>query len=167
MKRKIKTLFTALLVPIVAQAQVMCVHQGESTTEIPIEQIDSITFKNKKEDMKIVVEMAGHKIPATLNNTRTANEFKKHLPFTATVSHSEYDFCGSVSELPTNDSERQNGWKNGDIGYAHGWIALFHSGEEESSGYRGEMIIGHMDDSYLPTLRSIRGTQKVTISAAE
>lgn len=84
-------------------------------------------------------------IPAILNSTKTANELKKLLPFSVNASKGEFDFCGLSPELPTDNAERQAGWKNGDIGYSKGWFALFHDGETQSSGYTSEMIIGHID----------------------
>lgn len=84
-----------------------------------------------------------------------------------TASKGEYDFCGMASDLPCKDSERQIGWKNGDIGYSRGWFALFHSGEQESSSYTSEMIIGHIDISCLDAIRALQGRVKITVSLAE
>lgn len=106
-------------------------------------------------------------IPATLNNTLTAREFKKLLPFTVSTSKGEYDFCGMGPSLKSDPRERQAGWINGDIGYARGWFALFHSGEEESSSYTSEMIIGHIDDSYLETVRGLRGSVQILVESAD
>lgn len=106
-------------------------------------------------------------IPAKLNDTVTAKAFIEQLPFTVSASKMQYDFCGTVEPLPYEDAERQAGWKNGDIGYSNGWFALFHSGEEESSGYTTEMIIGHIDDEYLETVRSMSGSIPITVSLAE
>lgn len=115
----------------------------------------------------IILTVGETVIPATLNNTRTAKEFAKQLPFKVSAAKGEYDFCGAVGEIPCEESERQVGWSNGDIGYSRGWFALFHSGENESSGYTGEMIIGHIDESYLETLRAMRGSVKITVAIAE
>lgn len=106
-------------------------------------------------------------IPATLNKTFAAQEFRKRLPFTVTATKGEYDFCGTAGEIPCKESERQAGWKNGDIGYSNGWFALFHNGESESASYTGEMIIGHIADEYLEAVRALRGSVTITITLAD
>jgi hypothetical protein len=106
-------------------------------------------------------------IPATLNDTATAQAFIEQLPFTASASKMQCGFCGAVASLPCDDAERQAGWKNGDTGYSNGWFALFHSGEDESSSYTGEMIIGHINDSCLDAVRALRGNVKITVTLAE
>lgn len=117
----------------------------------------------KKEQTYVKIKMAENEIPAVLNNTLVAQEFVKGLPFTVTVSKSTFDFCGSADTLPSDPDEHQIGWKNGDIGYSRGWFALFHSGEEQSSSYTNEMIIGHIDDAYIETLRSMKGSLEITV----
>ena len=107
------------------------------------------------EQTKIIIKIGDLEIPAVLNNTLTATEFAKRLPFKVTASKSNLDFCGAVSSLPSKSSEKQDGWKNGDIGYNRGWFALFHSGEEQSSSYTNEMIIGHIDEDYIEKLREM------------
>lgn len=83
------------------------------------------------------------------------------------TSKAQYDFCSTFESLPYDDSERQAGWKNGDIGFSNGWFALFHDGEEQSSSYTSEMIIGHIDDGYLETIRSLSGSIKITVALAD
>lgn len=117
----------------------------------------------KEEQTAVTVKMVGTEIPAVLNTTLAAREFIKRLPFTITVSKSEFDFCGSAGTLRSDPDEHQVGWENGDIGYNRGWFALFHSGEEQSSSYTNEMIIGHIDDSYIETLRSMDGSLEITV----
>lgn len=65
--------------------------------------------------------------------------------------------------LNYDKNETQAGWKNGDIGYARGWFALFHGGEEQSASYTSEMIIGHIDDSYLDTVRGFSGSVTIIV----
>lgn len=120
-----------------------------------------------KNETRITLRIGNAVIPAVLNETLTAREFCKRLPFTVTASRGEFDFCGTAANLPCKETERQTGWKNGDIGYSRGWFALFHSGEEQSSGYTGEMIIGHIDEEYLETVRGLSGSVNITIELAE
>ena len=120
-----------------------------------------------KNETRITLRIGKAVIPAVLNETLTAREFCKCLPFTVTASKGEFDFCGIAGSLACQETERQNGWKNGDIGYSRGWFALFHSGEDQSSGYTGEMIIGHIDEEYLETVRRLNGSVNITIELAQ
>lgn len=116
---------------------------------------------------RVTINIGGDKIPATLNNTTTAREFTKTLPFTVTADPGAFDFCATADPLPVKDSETQAGWRNGDIGYNRGWFALFRSGEEQSRSHTSEMIIGHIDDRYLDTLRDIHESVEITVATAE
>lgn len=114
-------------------------------------------------ETKITITIGDTVIPATLNDTVTAQAFIKTLPFTVNASKGEFDYCGMGESLDTNSDETQAGWKNGDIGYARGWFALFHSGEEQSESYTSEMIIGHVDDSYLETIRNMPNSIEIKV----
>lgn len=116
---------------------------------------------------QITLTIGDMEIPAVLNDTVAAQSFKEMLPFTVTASKGQYDYCGVGEDIAYDEDETQAGWKNGDIGYARGWFALFHSGEEESSGYTSEMIIGHMDDSYLDSVRDLPGSVEITVELAD
>lgn len=116
---------------------------------------------------QITLSIGDMEIPAVLNNTVAAREFEKILPFTVTASKGQYDYCGMGGDLEYDEKETGAGWKNGDIGYARGWFALFHSGEEQSSSYTSEMIIGHIDDDYLETVRKMSSSVKIVVELAE
>lgn len=55
--------------------------------------------------------MNGTEVKAILNNTLTAKEFIKLLPYKVTVSQTANDLCGSVSEKLETD--RSEGKKSG------------------------------------------------------
>lgn len=117
-------------------------------------------------ETKIIIEIAGQKIPATLNNTKTAREFAKLLPFQCHATHYEFDFCAVADKnLPTEASEQTKGWKNGDIGYGGGWFSVLVDGEEQSQSYQ-MMIIGHIDEDYLDTARHIQGSVEIKVCLA-
>jgi hypothetical protein len=144
--------------------------QEESTPPEPANNKESAAPGSNIEgnmETRVILTIGDAVIPATLNSTVTAQELTKRLPYTVTASKMQYDFCGTVEELPRDDSERQAGWKNGDIGFKDGWFALFHSGEDESASYTSEMIIGHIDDEYLETIRSMSGSITIMITLAD
>ena len=116
---------------------------------------------------QIILTIGDLEIPAVLNDTVAAQSFKELLPFTVTASKGQYDYCGVGGDIAYDEGETQAGWKNGDIGYARGWFALFHSGEEASSSYANEMIIGHIDDSYLDSVRDLPASVEITVEFAD
>lgn len=116
---------------------------------------------------RIIIDIAGKKIPARLNDTVTAQEFEKLLPFHCQATHHEFDFCAVADRtLPTKASEQTQGWKNGDIGYGGGWFSVLLDGEEQSQSYQ-MMIIGHMNEEYLDAARAIPGRVDIMVSLAE
>ncbi|WP_321372544.1 cyclophilin-like fold protein [uncultured Draconibacterium sp.] len=64
-----------------------------------------------EESTPVILEMNGTEIKATLNNTLTAREFIKLLPYSVTVTRAADDLCGSVSEKLETD--RSEGKKSG------------------------------------------------------
>lgn len=128
---------------------------------------ENLNTRSEKMDTKIILTINKEVIPATLNSTIAAQEFIKKLPFSLSASKGEFDFCGMGGELKYDPSQTQVGWKNGDIGYARGWFAIFHSGEERSSEYTSEMIIGHIDEKYLQTIKNLPHSVKISVELAK
>ena len=159
---------TFLLLAAVLMGMAACAKQ-EDEAFIPQDESQQESIDNKEEqDMNtettfVTLTIGDVVIPATLNHTQTAREFIKRLPFTVTASRGEFDYCGTGPSLPAKDSERQTGWKPGDIGYSRGWFALFFDGEEESKDYPGEMIIGHIDGAYLETVRGLGSSVRIVV----
>lgn len=116
---------------------------------------------------QITLSIGDVRIPAVLNDTVAAQEFVKMLPLTVNAGKGQYDYCGTGSSLKYDEEEMQAGWKNGDIGYARGWFALFHSGEEQSQSYTSEMIIGHIDEGYLDTVRNLPDSIEIIVELAD
>jgi len=114
----------------------------------------------------ITVTVGGTVIPATLNDTLTARRFKDKLPFTITLQRYANDYCGTAAPLAIDESEQQNGWTNGDIGYFGGWFTILFDGQEHSHTHTGVMIIGRVDDDHLDTVRRLSGSITVTVDLA-
>ncbi|MDO4649410.1 MAG: cyclophilin-like fold protein [Eubacteriales bacterium] len=105
-------------------------------------------------------------IPATLNDTIAAKDFEARLPFKTRGSNSGIDICCTAKEGKFDPSQKQNGWKNGDISLADGWLALLYSGEEQSASYSGMMIIGKIEEQYLSTVASFGSSVDITVEEA-
>lgn len=61
------------------------------------------------ESTHITLTIGKISIPATLNNTQTAQAFIKHLPFSVTANRGEFDYCGTGPSLPCNRKRKQDG----------------------------------------------------------
>ena len=114
----------------------------------------------------IVLQANDVKIPAILNDTVAARAFYKRLPFTASGYRYSFEYCCRTACGVFDPSETQSGWKNGDIGLASGWFAVFFGGEGISAAYRGMMIIAHIDDRHLPLVKSLPESVRFTVKAA-
>ena len=114
----------------------------------------------------ILLKANGTVIPATLNDTVAALDFKKRLPFTVSGHRSAVDYCCTAASGIFDPSEIHSGWKNGDISLAGGWFAVLFDGEENSSDYRGMMIIAHIDRKNLDLVKNLPATVRFTVELA-
>ncbi len=115
---------------------------------------------------KIVLKANNTEIPAVLNDTIAANEFKNRLPFSVSGYRSEVDYCCTAACGHFDPTETQNGWKNGDISLAGGWFAVFFDGEEKSDQYHGLMIIAHIDQENLHLVKQLPANVKFVVELA-
>ena len=113
---------------------------------------------------KILLKVGDIQIPAILNNTKTALDFERKLPFKVTCHDSGNDYCGKVARGRFDPGEYSLGWKNGDIMLYNGWFALLYDGEEKSKEYGHTIIIGHFDD--IDAVRNLPKTIRLTVSKA-
>jgi hypothetical protein len=115
---------------------------------------------------KIVLKTNGLIIPATLNDTVAAQEFKKRLPFKVSGYRSKVDYCCAAACGIFDPTETQSGWENGDISLAGGWFAVLFDGEENSANYHGMMIIASIEKEYLQTVKKLPNTVKFVVELA-
>ena len=115
----------------------------------------------------IVLKAEDKIIPATLNETMAAQEFKKRLPFKVSGFRSEVDYCCKAACGRLDPTETQSGWKNGDISLAGGWFAVLFDGEEESKNYHGMMVIAHIDKENLGLVKALPDNVKFTVELAD
>lgn len=94
-------------------------------------------------------------IPATLNDTVAAEDFKSRLPFIVSGHRSPLDYCCVAQAGKYDEQQTQSGWKNGDISLAGGWFAVLFDGEEISHIYHDMMIIAHIDAKHLPLVKDL------------
>ena len=106
-------------------------------------------------------------IPATLNDTVTAKALAESLPYTVSGYRSEFDYCcAEGNALPTDNSELQDGWKNGDLLYGGGWFAILFAGEEQSASHSDLMIVGSIDEGHLDKVGQLGSDITLTMEKA-
>lgn len=115
---------------------------------------------------RIVIKANDVVIPALLNDTVAAQEFKKRLPFNVSGNRYESDYCCTADCGVFDPAETQSGWKNGDISLAGGWFAILFDGEESSQDYHDLMIIAHIEEEYLPMVRELPASVKFVVDLA-
>lgn len=103
-----------------------------------------------------------------LNDNRSARDLISRLPVTVSLNRGTHDYCGDITPaLAYDESDVQNGWKNGDLAF---WTAgndfvIFHSDEENSSTTGDIVNIGAVT-SDLETVRSLGQHIDVTVALA-
>lgn len=115
---------------------------------------------------QIVLEANGFRIPATLNDTVAALNFKKRLPITVTGYRSPVDYCCTAAIGRYDPLETKSGWENGDISLAGGWFAVLFGGEEQSGEYHNMMIIAHIEEENLHLVKELTETVKFKVTLA-
>ena len=105
-------------------------------------------------------------IPAILNDTVAAQEFKKRLPFSASGYRSVVDYSCTAACGIFDPTETQSGWRNGDISLAGGWFSVHFDGEETSNNDHGMMIIAHIDEEHLRLVRNLPDIVKFVVELA-
>lgn len=115
---------------------------------------------------KIVLKANDITIPATLNDTVAAQDFKTRMPFKVSGFRSPVDYCCTAEGGKFDPKETQAGWKNGDISLAGGWFAVLFDGEENSKSYDGMMIIAHIDQDNLDLVKGLPSRVEFTVEVA-
>lgn len=110
---------------------------------------------------------SGVSIPAVLNDTVAAQDFRKRMPFKVSGYRSAVDYCCTAACGIFDPTETQVGWKNGDISLAGGWFAVLFDGEEQSHVYKNMMIIAHIEEDYLHLVKDLPQTVKFIVESAE
>lgn len=132
-----------------------------------VKEIKSSQIRRKIVGTKIVLKADKIIIPAILNNTVAAEDFKKRLPFTVSGYRAEFDYCCRAESGKYDPKETQNGWKNGDISLAGGWFAVLFGGEEKSQSYSEMMIIAHIDKKDLELVKKLPKNVTFVVELAE
>lgn len=118
---------------------------------------------------KIVMHFGDTAVPATLNDSITAQALLKQLPLTIRLSNYGQDFCGVMAHpLPYNDDDVHNGWLNGDVDFATdgNWFTILYAGEDASESYGYQVNIGKIDCP-LARVGDIQGSVDVRIELAD
>ena len=94
---------------------------------------------------RLVIRSGDVTVKAKMNGSFAARDFMNRLPMTVTGFDSGEDYCCELADGMLDDTELQNGWKNGDINAYGGWFSILYGGEEQSTSYR-QMIIAHLNE---------------------
>lgn len=123
---------------------------------------------NTEERTAVTLTVGETALEGYLNSNRTARDLISRLPVTLNLNRGSHDYCGGISPaLAYDESDVQNGWKNGDLAF---WTAgndfvIFHSDEENSSSTGNIVNIGAVT-SDINTVRSLGDNINVTIALA-
>lgn len=118
---------------------------------------------------KIRMHFGSTVIPATLNNSETAQALIKMLPYTVKLNRYSHDFCGVMQNpLPYKEENVHYGWLNGDIDFARDsdYFTILFEDEKNSEQFGHQINIGKIDCE-LSLISNLRGSFDVRIELAE
>lgn len=117
---------------------------------------------------KIKMHFGDTVIPATLNNSETAQALVAMLPYTVRVNRYSHDFCGVMQNpLPYKEENVHFGWLNGDIDFARdsNYFTILFEDEKNSEQYGHQINIGKIDCE-LSVISNLQGSFDVRIELA-
>lgn len=118
---------------------------------------------------KIRMHFGATVIPATLNDSETAQALIKMLPYTVRLNRYSHDFCGVMQNpLPYKEENVHYGWLNGDIDFARDsdYFTILFEDEKNSEHYGHQINIGKIDCE-LSVISNLRGSYDVRIELAQ
>ena len=106
----------------------------------------ALTDPDDRNVPRLVIRSGAVTVKAKMNGSVAARDFMNRLPMTVTGEDSGVDYCCELEDGAIDETELQDGWRNGDINAYGGWFAILYGGEEQSASYR-QMIIAHLDEA--------------------
>ena len=106
----------------------------------------TLTDPDDRNVPRLVIRSGAVTVKAKMNGSFAARDFMNRLPMTVKGEDSGVDYCCELEDGAIDETELQDGWRNGDINAYGGWFAILYGGEEQSASYR-QMIIAHLDEA--------------------
>ena len=106
----------------------------------------ALTDPDDRNVPRLVIRSGNVTVKAKMNGSFAARDFMNRLHMTVTGEDSGVDYCCELEDGAIDETELQDGWRNGDINAYGGWFAILYGGEEQSASYR-QMIIAHLDEA--------------------
>jgi len=115
----------------------------------------------------ILLRAEGISIPAILNDTVAARDFKRRLPLILSGVRSGDCYRFPAARGCFDPEETQSGWRDGDISISGGWLRVFFGGEEASESSAGIMVIARINKRDLALVEKLPHNARLRIEAAE
>ena len=126
----------------------------------------ALTNPDDHNTARLVISSGDVTVKAKLNNTMAARDLMNRLPMTVSGFDSGTDYCCKCADGALDESEMQDGWKNGDINLSGGWFAILYGGEEQSKAYR-QMIVAHLSEEDNRLIRTLPKEAEFHLSMEE
>lgn len=114
----------------------------------------ALTDPDEHNVARLVIRSGDVTVRAPLNQTQAARDLMNRLPVTLEGNDSGVDYCCEFKEGAFDEAEKQQGWHDGDVSVADGWLAILHSGQERSQGYR-VMPVAHLSEEDVIQIRRL------------
>lgn len=126
----------------------------------------ALTDPDEHNVARLVIRSGDVVVKAQLNQTQAARDLMNRLPVTVEGTDSGVDYCCAFKEGAFDETEKSQGWQNGDVSVADGWFAILHSGQEQSQGYR-VMPVAHLSEKDNALIRTLPDKATFELSLEE
>lgn len=140
-----------------------------TSSEVLSQTSDQLGKLDQNNGTAVTLTIGDTVIPATLNNTTTAQDLISKLPYTVQLNRYAHDYCGTPpTRLAYDEKDVQFGWKNGEISYEKQtpYFVIFFGDEDKSQVHGNQVIIGKVDVD-LDTIKDLGQTLSITIDKAK
>lgn len=117
---------------------------------------------------RIALTIEGKEYPAILYANVATRDLISRLPLTVSLNRGGRDYCGDISALKYDQTQVQNGYRNGQLAY---WITgqdfvIFIEREESGASVDGVVVLGELSTDF-QTLFTLGRSIQVHIALAE
>jgi hypothetical protein len=88
------------------------------------------------------------------------------LPITLEGTNGDHALRCELKKVAFDEAERQQGWRDGDVSVADGWLSILHSAQESSQGRR-VMPVAHLSAEDIAWIRTLPKRATLELSLEE
>ena len=149
---------------------VFCAAGDENKSDELLERLRAagaaLTDPDDRNVARLVIRSHGVTAKAPLNQTQAARDLMNRLPITLEGTNGDHALRCELKKVAFDEAERQQGWRDGDVSVADGWLSILHSAQESSQGRR-VMPVAHLSAEDIAWIRTLPKRATLELSLEE